>query len=305
MKMSITEMRELLCRIGIEPSDREFIVIANKVMGEAVEPFANEYFENLNELIRSESYKKTREFLKRVDEVTAEGYHKYTTELLFWLYTIPLMKTAYEEKGISEEILYESMTDISYKVRECRELYGITGTFCDWFFLFVALKLFAFGRLQYEIAEFMPEYYSRAGVELKKGDLVYSCHIPSSGKLTPEMCLDSYKRAYEFFKPQLKSNIMPIICHSYLFWPPYIGRVFEEGTNLYKFATSFEKLLEFKTEPFNDCWRVFNHKWPADTKDLPNDTSLRRNFIKYIDEGGEFGNAYVILLFDGERGEII
>lgn len=217
--MNTAEMREILCNIGVESTDREFILVANDAMGADIAPIADEFCAVDMSIPNEPLAKKTKEYLVRVDALTKDGYHRYTAELLFWLYTIPFMKEQYVSRGISEDMLWESMTDIPCKMRECRELYGVTGVYCDWFFIFTAIRIFRFGRLEFEVTTFTPESYSRAGVELNKGDTVYFCHIPSGGRLTEELCLESYKRAYEFFKPQLKSNILPIVCQ-----PTFSGR---------------------------------------------------------------------------------
>ncbi len=303
--MNTVEMREVLCNIGVEPADREFILTANEVMGDDIAPIANEYCEFDMEISRNDLYKRTKEYLKLTDAKTAEGYHRYTAELLFWLLTVPFMKNEYKKHGIPESLLWESLTDFTVKMRECRELYGITGVYCDWFFLFTALRIFRFGRLELEVSEFVPESYSRAGVELKQGDTVFFSHIPSDGRMSEESCIESYKRAYEFFKPLIKGTIMPVVCHTYLFWPPYLGNVFPEDGNIGKFIKSYDVVFTQPYEKFNDCWRVFNRKDDGTTDKLPSDTTLRRSFIKYMSEGGTHGNGYGVLLFDGERGEII
>lgn len=303
--MNNVEMRDILCKIGVDPSDREFIVVSNEAMGANIAPIADEYCEFDMAISRDDLYKRTKEYLKRTDEKTVEGYHRYTAELLFWLYTIPFMKSEYKKRGIPESVLWESMTDVTCKIRECRELYGVTGVYCDWFFLFTAIRLFRLGRLEFEVCEFMPESYSRAGVELKKGDTVFFSHIPSDGRMSEEACIESYKRAYEFFKPLIKGNIMPVVCHTYLFWPPYLGKVFPEDGNIGKFIKSYDVVLTFPFKTFNDCWRVFNQEFDGTTDKLPTDTTLRRNFIKYINDGGDHGNGYGVLLFDGEAGKII
>ena len=52
---------------------------------------------------------------------------------------------------------------------------------------------------------------------------------------------------------------------------------------------------------FADCWRVFNKMYEGTSKGLPDDNSLRRNMINYIDDYGVFGIGEGIILFDGEK----
>jgi len=51
------------------------------------------------------------------------------------------------------------------------------------------LKEFTLGRLQYEVYPFGYDEYTYENFKLKKGDRVYSCHIPANGKLTEDMCI--------------------------------------------------------------------------------------------------------------------
>ena len=297
-------MRELLKKIGIEKTDREYLMRAHEILGDEVRAIAEEFY-SARGLSRDVSYKRAIEYGKRAEALGNEEFHKYTLHLLFWIYCIPLMKVDYQKKGIPEEVLYETMGDLSCKVRECRELYGVAGTFEDWYFLFTDITLFGLGRLQYELATFEPESYKKGGFELKKGDRVYSCHIPSTGKLTKELYMDSFHQAYEFFKDELNGSIIPIVCHSYLFWPPYLEKVFAPESNTAGFVKEFEVLFTGNYETFGDCWRIFGRRFEGTTHNLPCENSLQRSYIKYIDEGGAFGHGYGVLLYDGEKREIV
>ncbi len=297
-------MRELLKKIGVEKTDTEYIIRANETLGEKIRKIAEEFY-SVKEAERRKSYKRAIEYGKRAEALATEEFHKYTAHLLFWIHCIPLMLNDYENQGIPEEVLYETMADISCKIRECRELYGVTGTYEDWYFLFTDIKLFGLGRLQYEIAEFECENYKKGSFELKKGDRVYSCHIPSMGKLTKELYMESFHRAYEFFKKELSSSIIPIVLHSYLLWPPYIEKVFSETSNIAQFVKEFEILYSREEASFGDCWRIFGREFDGTTEKLSQDNSLQRSFVKYINEGGDFGHGYGILLYDGEKRKII
>lgn len=297
-------MRELLKKIGVEKTDTEFIIRANEALGEQIRKIAEEFY-SVREDDRNESYKRAVEYGKRAEALATEEFHKYTAHLLFWLHCIPQMKKDYEERGIPEKVLYETMGDLSCKIRECRELHGVTGTYEDWYFLFTDIKLFGLGRLQYEIAEFECESYKKGDFELKKGDRVYSCHIPSTGKLTKELYMESFHRAYEFFKEDLKGSIIPIVFHSYLLWPPYMEKVFSETSNTAQFVNEFEILFSGKYSTFIDCWRIFGREFDGTTEKLPQENSLQRSFVKYINEGGDFGHGYGILLYDGEKREVL
>lgn len=138
---------------------------------------------------------------------------------------------------------------------------------------------------------------------LKKGNTVYSCHIPSSGPLKVEECILSFKKAYEFFDgAKLKGGILPIHCASWLLYPPYIEKVYDENSNLKKFSQMFDVVNQVdQGNKFTDCWRIFNKSYEGSSKGLPDDNSLRRNMKNYIDNYGVFGIGEGIILFDGEK----
>lgn len=289
-------MRTLLSKIGVDKSDVEYILRADEACGDAIDKISKAYFAKKIEM---------KDALEQVATYATEDFHKYVLNLLFWLHTVPMMAVEYEKRGLPEDLLYETMSDLSTKMRECRELRGCTGIEETWYFLFTDIKLFSMGRLQFKKDEFLHTHYSNHGITIQKGDRVYACHIPSSGKLSRELYLDSFQRAYEFYKPELNGTVIPIVCASYLFYPPYMEKVFPEKSNIRRFANEFDLLLTRKYQTFGDCWRIFNRRFEGTTKGLPTDNELRRNFVKYIDEGGDFGYGYGILLYDGEKKEVL
>ena len=274
----------------------------------------NEYVKSLNkEFIiepyegdgRNNSYKRAMKYIEDVQKLLPE-IDQYASRLLGWAECIPCLKESYVNNGIDEDIFYHTMQDFVFKIKECRDVHGAFGLFVDWFFLFFELKMFALGRFQYEIYPFAYEAYSNDKITIKKGDTVYYCHIPSGGKLTMDMCMDSFQKAYEFFKPKLTNDIMPIISCTWLLYKPYIDRIYPENSNIKQFAGLFDIIDLIGTgNEFEDSWRVFNQIYTGSTKDLPSDNTLRRNFIKYIEDGGDFGYGYGIILYDGEKRKIV
>lgn len=224
---------------------------------------------------------------------------------LFWLHCLPYLYRFYKLLGLDENLFSASLQDLNYKFRECRKVKGYPGVFVDWFFLFTELKLFAFGRLQFELVRYSYESYTAGGYTLRKGDPVYSIHIPSCGPLTRESCFDAFRKAYAFFKKDLPGTVMPILTHSWLLYPPYWGVTFPTDSNVGKFASMFDVVHVNPTPEFGDCWNVFGMEYPGSTDTLPADTGMRRRFIDYINRGGTYGWASGVLLYDGENGKLI
>lgn len=305
--------KEFLIDIGFEADDANFILLNNNKYINEIAPIVKEYMTGLNiqpfvqykGAGREQAIARADWFIKQVqDKIPYEN--KYVLNLLAWLNCIPYLYQNHKKFCIDDVYFYEAMKDFSYKARECKNVYGVCGLFVNWFFLFFELKEVSLGRLQYEVTEFGYDEYVYENVSLKKGDRVYSCHIPSSGKLTYEMCMDSFQKAYDFFKPHISGDIIPIICRSWLLYKPYNDNVFPENSNLKRFAGLFDITDVISSgNVFNDGWRVFDKMYEGTAKHLPSDNTLRRNFINYINSGGDFGCGYGIILYNGKTNKII
>ncbi|MBQ7032479.1 MAG: DUF5596 domain-containing protein [Clostridia bacterium] len=296
-------------KAGILLEDIPYVMEFDRTYGKMIEEIANDYktelfqfpFKPMDNNTFMKEHRKSTEFVKIVSELSPE--HSYTLQLIFWLYLVPYMEENYKKYNIDKGIFRDTAANISYKVNECKNVYGVVGVFTSWFFLEQELNLFALGRLQYNFRTYECNDYQWGDYTLRKGDSVYSCHIPSSGPLKEEDCILSFKKAYEFFDgAKLKCGILPILCQSWLLYPPYIEKVYDKNSNLKKFAKMFDVVRQIDAgRKFDDCWRVFNTSYKGSSKGLPDDTRLRQNMISYIDNYGVFGIGEGIILFDGEK----
>ena len=127
--------------------------------------------------------------LEKVEKMELEtGIHKYSLDLLLIITCALLLKRKYEQKILEDdrfsmEIYYNSMKDITYKMHECQEVYGVQGIFVGfWYDGFFDMTRFALGRLQFEM---MPLWLSGTvevnGRRLENGMEAINMHIPSSG----------------------------------------------------------------------------------------------------------------------------
>lgn len=234
------------------------------------------------------------------------GVHKYTIELYFFMYQAWFLREKYAEKGLPEEVFWDSMTDLRAKLVECRNVYGINGSFvASWFHGFFEMTRFALGRLQFEITEYMREEpYTCCGKSVEEDDLLIGMHIPSLGPLTTDLMLDAFRRAYNF---PLFAHVrvpgtdwMPFCCGSYLLYPPHYDFL-PPQSNILKFMDCFDIVEYTDSEDFNDKWRIFANFKDAAPEDLPRDTSLRRAFADRLMEGKKTGHGWGIFFFDGEK----
>ena len=297
-----------LLSLKFKTSDIPYILDCDHAFGSLISPISDEYMEtNLRfECDLLERRAQASEYLKKVQNVLPDFENPYILQLLFWLYCVPHARKRYAELGIGEDIFYDTMADLACKNQECKDVKGKIGVFVEWFFLFFDYSCFALGRLQFQISVFDHALYRYGDYELHSGDRIYSCHIPSGNSLSEEACMDSFHRAYLFWKDELKADIIPVYLQSWMIFPNYIDKVFPADSNLMRFSRLFEIIdVHDSGRRFSDCWRFFGKDFCGTTEGYPQNNSLQRNFVKYIDNGGTFGSGIGILLYDGKQRKII
>lgn len=224
-------------------------------------------------------------------------------DMVFFLSNIEKMKEKYLNKGISEEIFYDTLRDFKYKLDECKKYSGVLGIRpFSWYYYFMNAQMYALGRLQFHERKFIPDtYYKWNDITITPEDTVINMHIPSSGPFTREMRFDSYKKAFEFFG-KTKGEYIVFMCSSWLIFEGY-REVFKEGSNMADFMADFDIIKNAYAEEntFSNSLAVFGMEYNGDTSKFPTDTSLQRNFIKYLNDGKRCGYGHGVIIFDGEK----
>lgn len=219
------------------------------------------------------------------------GCHIYTVDMLLLLYCAVELRGIYAKNGYSEELFLGVLADLRCKLSECRKVHGIWGTFVfSWFFRFYNCTRFMLGRLQYETVASKYDYKDA----IRVGDTVYNCHIPSAGPLTPESVEESLRLAYEFYGIE---GEMPVVCHSWLLYPEHYTLF---GANTRAFADRFDVIATDVQESNGDAWRIFG-KDADNVETLPQETSLQRNFYRYLKEENKMGNGFGVMLYKPEK----
>lgn len=280
---------DLYEKIGIEKEDAEFLTQTYNSLIEKKD-ICEDLYTAMDSFFCTDTY----DFVDILKGVAGKsGVEEYTVEFIFMLMAIRPMHYIYKRSGISDDIFYETIKDFGYKLNECKKLHNIRGTFVIyWYKHFVDQCIVALGRLQYEKRAIKYDYKDLA----KEGDIVLSCHIPSSGSLLEEDIVDSLKKAYEFYGFDGK---MIVTCDTWLLYPPHY-QLFREGSNLRKFYDLFDVIGENENENV-DLWRIFNKENGVDIAELPQDTHLQREFVKFLKDGNKMGAGYGVIVFDGEK----
>ena len=241
-----------------------------------------------------------RNCLKEISTIASNiGGSYYSTTMLFLLYCAIPLRQKYRGIGLPENLFWETLQDLRYKLVECYSFHGEWGTFVpEWYRGFYLCERFSLGRLQYEKSVFPYKEYK--GI-LKEGDRVYSCHIPSNGQLLETDVYLSLKKAYAFYRDELKNGILPIVCHSWLLYQP-LETAFMNSRNILRFRNLFDVIENTADLKNGDFWRVFYRDFSLQSlNEIEPTTSLQKNLKAYLLDGGTLGEGYGVLLFDGEK----
>lgn len=212
--------------------------------------------------------------------------------LLSYLFMCEALKERYKEKGISEKILLDTLSDISIWLdvwsEEKGEMY--LGEL-SWLKRHLEMRLFRLGRLQFCMAESehdCPEF------SLKKGDPVIEVHIPADGALTQEECEKSFAMAREFFQkyyPEYEYKYFT--CHSWLL-DPTLSRVLPDSSNIIRFRDMFKNAANDDS----DAILRYVFKWNTTARNLkyaPVTSSLAEKVKKEFLSGTQFHETLGII----------
>jgi len=288
---------------------RSYITCFCKEFGYSAEAL-NALLETYDKIMQTESAKNTfcdlidrfeykESVLPILNEVAKDSdANKYSVHLLYYVCLSKQLRKMYEEKNIPCNIFYDSMTDLRCKLFECHKVHGVWGSFVAfWFPRFFDLTRFALGSLQFETIQFDREY-EKNGYTVHKGDTVLNMHIPSSGPLKHELCIDSYRRAREFYKDIFGEKPTVFVCNSWLLFPKH-KEILPSDSNIRKFMDDFDIISSNDNNNYGDLWRIFGKFYNGNPEELPEDTQLQRIYKDFIKKGNTVGTGFGIILFDG------
>lgn len=219
----------------------------------------------------------------------------YSAYMILFICMSERLHKLYNEKGIDDTIFYNTMLDLRYKLEECKLVHNQIGTFVPkWYKGFFEMKIFALGRLQFEINHTWFDCKVN-GKTIPKGTKVLSVHIPRTGtKLEHSLVLESYKNAKQFFKDEFNEDII-FICNSWLLYP-WNRTVLKDGSNLALFYDDFTVVQSGEYNNYSEIWRLFDCLYDGNPDNLPSDTSLRRVYIERIKSNLPIGHGTGVII---------
>ncbi|MBQ8351815.1 MAG: DUF5596 domain-containing protein [Clostridia bacterium] len=224
------------------------------------------------------------------------GVNRYALDMVFLLLAAKPLAYLYRINGLADELYLDIMRDLRYKLVECKQMHNVWGIFVAWWFPWhYQLKRFALGRLQYERIE---ARFDDEALGVKKGDIVYNCHIPNSGPMTPESIRESLRKAYQFFKPELNGGRMVVTCCSWLLYTPLVEQ-YSEHSNIKKFHDLFHIVNIHHNDTNHDFWRLFYTDYSKEALGtVKAETSLQKIVLAHLQNGGTMGEGTGYLILD-------
>ena len=227
------------------------------------------------------------------DAITIESYDLSEQDgkrnLLSFLFLCEELSRKYEEKGIPEGILLDTLQDLVLWTDAWSDVKGelYLGELI-WLAQSMRMRLFRIGSL-----EFMANkaHGDCEALGLKKGDPIVEVHIPAGAALSEQACRDSLASAVEFFaKYYPEYSFAHFTCHSWLL-DPALDQLLAPESNIIKFRDMFTPISA--DESYAALRYVF--RWNTNRRNLKNAvcaSSLAERMKKYVLSGGVLHEAF-------------
>lgn len=241
-----------------------------------------------------------------MDSLTAlgqsSGQPPQVLHLLYLARNLPALYDEYRARGIAEEYFYDAASDLTFKLAECMERFGVYGTASFlWHIPFYHLqrRRFSLGRLTYEDRVYPGPEHTCAGFTVREGDKLLGLHIPSGSSFGREKRMDSYRKAFQFYGCTREKPLI-VHCNSWLLNPDHRDML-PPTSNIVDFMDDFDPVGDWERDHFPDAWRVFGRAASQPMETWPADNALRRGYIALLSAGKKARNGHGLLIFDGEK----
>lgn len=254
-----------------------------------------------DELLSRYASDKALGFMKLLDDIhklsEEAGVHEYVGTLVLFICMTDQMWKYYQEAGHTRKMWFTMVSDLKYKLIECKSVYNIWGCFAQtWYSGIFALRRFAFCKLQFDLGTFGADY-EKDGVVLTPESKAVNVHIPQTGtKLDVESKNESYRQAAEFYREAFGGGPVIFTCRSWLLFPRH-REVMNPLSNMIAFMNDFDEVESGLYDDYSQAWRLFGVNYEGDPAVLPRDTSLRRTYAEWIENGEPTGWAKGVIVY--------
>lgn len=193
-------------------------------------------------------------------------------------------KKLYQEKGIPEDILFDTLDDIRIWC-ENNQNKGLSNY--NWLKNHMSCELFKIGRLQFQLfhCRNLTLRYSR--LPFKYGDRLIYVHIPQGEKLIYGDCVNSLLSAVDFFNKYFPEyDYRYFFCESWLLYEEN-WQFMDVSSNILQFSSLFDIAYSVKDDS-QAIERIFSEK-ERNIKNYPQKTTLQKNALAFLQSGGKLG----------------
>ena len=187
---------------------------------------------------------------------------------------------AFQEKGISRQIFFQTLSDISIWAADCRKKNGFPGlSEGNWVAKSLHMELFRLGRLQFE-----PSFLGEIPC--------LKVHIPEGGPLAIKEVFASFDQAKDFFH----DSFSLFTCSSWLLFPG-LQTLLPPESNIIQFQHLFSlKSVDLSSRQGEE--RIIG-KICSDPSLYPSNTSLQKKAREYLLKGGKLGSGFGVRTVEG------
>lgn len=226
--------------------------------------------------------------------------HSGMLRLCFCVAMCEKVHEQYVEKGIPDEIFYDTMADIYVWAEHFRKEYGFLGiNEIMWICNHLNCSLFKIGRLQFQLYRLrFPLYIDRSvgrKAPVKLGKRCINVHIPEGEPLETQACLASFEAAEEFFAKYFpKFDYKCFACDSWLL-SPALAQMLPPESNIVKFASLWQ-ILGSGSNSSQAIERIFGKGIGTAFASFPENTSLQRAAKAMLMNGKSIGMGFGLRL---------
>lgn len=234
--------------------------------------------------------------IKISDAISIDKYDVYSKDgkrnLLSALYMCEQLAEKYSAKGIDENVLCDTLSDIVIWTNVWTNLKGelYLGQL-DWLKRHLQMRIFKLGRLQFCMGKAEHDIPQNG---VKAGDNVIEIHIPEGEPLSKETCLSSIEAAKKFFEEHFPEfDYECVICHSWML-DESLKNFLNPNSNILQFREMFEIVHKDKS----DAILRYIFRWDTNRYNLKY-AAASSSFTEKIKscalKGGEFFEATGVL----------
>ncbi len=194
----------------------------------------------------------------------------------------------YKEKGLPDEVFYDTFNCLPEKMETCRKFTGKWGyPSILWPLYHVHLTRFRIGRLTYDMQTVPDDLISRDYLPFQKGDQVLKIHISDNESLAG--CAESMRSARAFFTryyPEYKNAVM--LTRTWLL-DPRLTALLSPDSNIIKFQQLFH-IYDYINNEQEVLRRIFG-EYKENLDAYTPTSSLARAVLPYLKAGNRLGSG--------------